>query len=115
MENMELMMPKTIKEQQVIGTYFKSLDYLITLHQYKIKKTKALKSAYLSEMFPAEGECRPKRRLAGFIKDWELRKAADIAEYSKGNGYSKSDLTEVGVPIILYGSLYTKYQFLLMK
>ena len=42
---------------------------------------------------------------------WEQRKAVDIADYSKGNGYSKSDLTENGTPIILYGRLYTKYQF----
>ena len=34
-----------------------------------------------------------------------------MAEYSKGNGYSKGDLTDVGTPIILYGRLYTKYQF----
>ena len=42
---------------------------------------------------------------------WEQRKAVDLAEYSKGNGYSKGDLTDVGTPIILYGRLYTKYQF----
>ncbi len=54
---------------------------------------------------------KPKRRFAGFTDDWEERKAANIAEYSKGNGYSKSDLTEVGTPIILYGRLYTNYQF----
>jgi len=42
---------------------------------------------------------------------WEQRKAVDIAEYSKGNGYSKGDLIEIGTPIILYGRLYTKYQF----
>ena len=42
---------------------------------------------------------------------WEQRKAVDIADYSKGNGYSKSDLKEAGIPIILYGRLYTKYQF----
>lgn len=33
MSNMELMMPKTIKEQQVIGNYFRKIDNLITLHQ----------------------------------------------------------------------------------
>ena len=54
---------------------------------------------------------KPKRRFTGFTDDWEERKAANIAEYSKGNGYSKSDLTEVGTPIILYGRLYTNYQF----
>ena len=42
---------------------------------------------------------------------WEQRKAIDIANYSKGNGYSKGDLTDAGTPIILYGRLYTKYQF----
>ena len=46
-----------------------------------------------------------------FCIDWEQRKAVDIADYSKGNGYSKSDLVEIGTPIILYGRLYTKYQF----
>lgn len=37
MANMELMMPKTIQEQQVIGNYFRKLDKLITLHQRKVK------------------------------------------------------------------------------
>jgi type I restriction enzyme S subunit len=54
---------------------------------------------------------KPKIRFKGFTEEWEQRKAVDIAEYSKGNGYSKSDLTEIGTPIILYGRLYTKYQF----
>ena len=56
---------------------------------------------------------KPKIRFKEFTEDWEQRKAADIAEYSKGNGYSKSDLTEIGTPIILYGRLYTKYQFVI--
>ena len=34
----------------------------------------------------------------------------DVAEFSKGSGYSKGDLIEVGTPIILYGRLYTKYE-----
>ncbi|WMM91320.1 restriction endonuclease subunit S, partial [Heyndrickxia coagulans] len=50
------------------------LDNLITLHQRKLEKMKALKSAYLSEMFPAEGERVPKRRFAGFTQAWEQRK-----------------------------------------
>ena len=53
----------------------------------------------------------PAIRFKGFSDAWEQRKAIDIADYSKGNGYSKGDLTEVGTPIILYGRLYTKYQF----
>jgi type I restriction enzyme S subunit len=54
---------------------------------------------------------KPKIRFNGFTEDWEQRKVLEFAEYSKGNGYSKGDLTESGTPIILYGRLYKKYQF----
>lgn len=54
---------------------------------------------------------KPQIRFKGFTDDWEQRKAIDVADYSKGNGYSKGDLTDAGTPIILYGRLYTKYQF----
>ena len=69
-----------IEEQSKIGSFFAKLDNLITLHQRKLEKTKALKSAYLSEMFPAEGERVPKRRFAGFTQPWEQRKLGDMVE-----------------------------------
>ena len=59
----------------------------------------------------ADGMNKPAIRFAGFTDAWEQRKAIDIADYSKGNGYSKGDLADAGTPIILYGRLYTKYQF----
>ena len=34
----------------------------------------------------------------------------EMATFSKGIGYSKSDLQDSGKPIILYGRLYTKYE-----
>ena len=54
----------------------------------------------------------PKRRFKEFLNagDWEQRKLGDIATFSKGNGYSKSDLASSGAPIILYGRLYTNYE-----
>ena len=40
------------KEEQIkIAEYFRNLDNLITLHQRKLDKLKALKQAYLNEMF----------------------------------------------------------------
>ena len=41
---------------------------------------------------------------------WEERKLKTLASFSKGKGYTKNDLLEDGHKIILYGSLYTKYQ-----
>ena len=52
----------------------------------------------------------PRIRFEGFSGDWDQRKVADIASFSKGSGYSKSDITDKGTPLILYGRLYTKYQ-----
>ena len=53
---------------------------------------------------------KPKIRFKGFDDAWEQRKLDDVAEFSKGSGYSKGDLSESGTPIILYGRLYTKYE-----
>ena len=46
-----------------------------------------------------------------FTNSWEQRKVSEVATFSKGNGYSKADLVDDGTPIILYGRLYTKYEF----
>ena len=52
----------------------------------------------------------PNIRFKGFAEDWEQRKLGDMVTFSKGTGYSKSDLQGEGTPIILYGRLYTKYE-----
>ena len=39
----------------------------------------------------------------------------NVAEFSKGNGYSKGDLCATGTPIILYGRLYTKYETIIKE
>ena len=74
------------EEQKKIGAFFKQLDDAIALHQRKLDKTKSLKSAYLLEMFPAEGERKPKRRFAGFTDDWEQRKLMETnTSFTDGN------------------------------
>lgn len=104
-----------IEEQQKIGEYFNSLDNLITLHQRELDKWKEIKKSMLQKMFPKKGEKVPELRFPGFTGDWEQRKCKDIAEFSKGNGYSKSDLKAEGTPIILYGRMYTKYEFFISE
>lgn len=53
----------------------------------------------------------PKLRFPEFTDDWEQRKLRELGSFSKGKGYSKSDLRESGCPIVLYGRLYTDYCF----
>ena len=52
----------------------------------------------------------PRMRFPGFTDAWEQRRLGELAEFSKGSGYTKNDLTESGSPIVLYGRLYTKYE-----
>lgn len=110
----EFMLPY-IEEQTKIGEFFSQIDNLITLHQRKCDETKELKKFMLQKMFPKNGEKKPEIRFEGFTDDWEQRKLGELASFSKGSGYSKSDLTDAGTPIILYGRLYTKYETVISK
>ena len=85
---MELDAPRpVIKEQCAIGAFFSDLDSLITLHQRKCQY----------------------RSLCGYLS-WEQRKLGELCTISKGHGYSKADIRDVGTPLILYGRLYTQYE-----
>lgn len=74
----EILLPQDIEEQNKIGSYFMSLDHLITLHQRKCEQTKTLKKYMLQKMFPQDGEKVPQIRFEGFTEDWEQRKFADF-------------------------------------
>ena len=82
-------MVPSVKEQEKIAEYFKSLDNLITLHQRKCEQTKELKKFMLQKMFPKKGEKNPEIRFPGFTDDWEQRKLGEIAEFNP-----KSDLPD---------------------
>ena len=60
-----------------------------------------------------KGTLVPLLRFRGFTDAWVQRKLGEVAEFSKGNGYSKGDLIDKGNPIILYGRLYTNYETLI--
>ena len=51
MANMTISIPATMGEQRQIGTYFRNLDHLITLHQRKLEKLKIIKKSFLEKMF----------------------------------------------------------------
>ena len=93
MSKMPLLLP-SFDEQLKIGNFFKQLDSLIALHQRKLDKLKRVKSAYLTEMFPAEGEREPKRRFPGFTVAWEQRKLGEVVEITMGQSPSSKNYTE---------------------
>ncbi|EAG1790237.1 restriction endonuclease subunit S, partial [Listeria monocytogenes] len=96
-------------EQTKIGTFFKQLDHTIALHQRKLEKIKALKTAYLSEMFPAEGETKPKRRFAGFTDAWEEINLGDIIDYEQPTKYIVKSISygdNFGIPVLTAGKSF---------
>ena len=111
----EMLIPTNVNEQCLIGKFFENFDNLITLHQRKLENLKLKKKALLQKLFPKNGEQFPELRFPGFTDAWEQRKLGEIATFSKGNGYSKSDLVSDGRPIILYGRLYTNYETTIKK
>ena len=79
-------------EQTAIGSMFKQLDHLITLHQRKYDKLCAVKKSMLDKMFPKPGEIEPEIRFAGFTDPWEQRKLGEISEsYSGGTPSAGKD------------------------
>ena len=86
------------EEQIKIGSYFHSIDNLITLHQRKCEQTKKLKKYMLQKMFPQNGAKVPEIRFDGFTYDWEQRKLSDVLDIvTKRNGekYGKEEVLSV--------------------
>ena len=74
----DILLPKSVDEQELIGEYFKLLDKLITLHQRKLDRLKNIKKSMLDKMFPKNGEVVPEIRFKGFTDAWEQRKLSEV-------------------------------------
>ena len=86
-------------EQTAIGSMFKQLDHLITLHQRKYDKLCVLKKSMLDKMFPKGGSLYPEIRFAGFTDPWEQRKLEDYVVVSTAKNvdgrFNKEDVLSV--------------------
>lgn len=77
LNNLDILTP-VVKEQNMIGSFFKQLEEIIVLHQRKLDLLKQLKQAYLQKLFPKKGEDRPEIRYTKFKENWKQRKFDDI-------------------------------------
>ncbi|WP_409025804.1 restriction endonuclease subunit S [Gallibacterium anatis] len=83
MEKRVLSFP-TLPEQQKIGTLFRRLDRLITLHKRKWDDVILLKRALLQKMFPKNGSDFPEIRFPEFTDAWEKCKLENFVEITTG-------------------------------
>ena len=85
-----------LPEQRAIGSYFKEIDNLITLHQRKHEKLLTFKKSMLEKMFPKDGALEPEIRFEGFVGPWEQRKLGDFTNIKTGSS-DVQDSVENGI------------------
>ena len=99
-------------EQQKIAECLSTLDELIEAESRKLNALKDHKKGLMQQLFPREGETRPRLRFPEFrdTSPWRPSMLGKEASILKGKGISKSDIDPDGTqPCIRYGELYTVY------
>lgn len=104
-------------EQTHLGLFFRRLDNQIAESRAVLEKSRQLKKAMLTKMFPANGEKIPKIRFKGFEGEWECRKLGAEVEIVGGgtpdttnSTYWNGDIdwyspTEIGETAYVNGSV----------
>ena len=98
----------TKEEQQQIGSYFRNLDNLITLHQRKCDSLQKMKKSMLQKMFPKNGESVPEIRFKGFTDAWEQRKLGEMGTtYTGLSGKTKEDFGHGNANFVTYMNVFS--------
>ncbi|MFA7320315.1 MAG: restriction endonuclease subunit S, partial [Dokdonella sp.] len=88
LENLPIFLPSHT-EQQKIADCLMSLDEVIAAQGRKVEALKAHKRGLMQQLFPREGETRPRLRFPEFrdAPEWTLGKASDIVNVLQGYGF----------------------------
>ena len=89
-------------EQERIGSFFRNLDTLITLHQRKYEKLVNIKKSMLDKMFPKNGASVPEIRFKGFTDLWEQRKLGELVEIGDIDHRMPETVAD-GIPYLMTG------------
>ena len=96
------------EEQTKIGTFFKSLDDTISLHQQELEALKQTKQGFLQKMFPKNEDAVPEIRLKGFTDEWTLCELKNVATFINGRAYKQNELLDSGkYKVLRVGNFYT--------
>lgn len=81
--------PNDVDEQQKIADCLTSLDEVIAAQGRKVEALKAHKRGLMQQLFPREGETRPRLRFPEFrdAPGWTRGKASDIVDVLQGYGF----------------------------
>lgn len=94
-----------LPEQRAIAEVLSDVDALIAALERLIAKKRAIKRGAMQQLLTG------KTRLPGFKEDWEIKKLEEIGTIKKGRHISKRQLSTQGKPCVLYGEIYTRYDY----
>lgn len=92
-----------LPEQRAIAEVLSDVDALIAALDRLIAKKRAIKQGAMQQLLTG------KTRLPGFSGPWEVKQLGEIGSLKKGRHISKSQLSTQGIPCVLYGEIYTRY------
>lgn len=97
----------TLPEQQKIASCLSSLDEYISLTKKKLDLLKLHKKGLLQNLFPKNGETKPKFRFPGFEGEWKVVKLGEVGDTFTGlSGKNKDDFGHGNAEYITYLNVF---------
>lgn len=97
----------SLPEQRKIADLLSAVDDVITAQEVEVATWEKRKKGVMQKLFSQE--VRFKADDGSNFPDWEEKTLGNMGAFLKGAPLSKSDITDEGTPLILYGELYTTY------
>ena len=91
------------QERRAVIQTLSDVDSLVNALNALIAKKQAIKQVTMHQLLTGE------IRLPGFCEKWDQKQLGELGEFSKGRGVKRDDISDDGLPCILYGELYTRY------
>lgn len=92
----------SLTEQQKIADCLTSLDEVIAAQGLKVEALKAHKRGLMQELFPREGETRPRLRFPEFrdAPEWKSKRLEEVAPLQRGFDLPSAQLETGEVPVV---------------
>ncbi len=110
LENVSLAIPLLETEQKKIADCLSSLDELIAAQARKAEALKTHKNGLMQQLFPREGETKPRLRFPEFrnTEGWAKMTLGQAATFYNGRAYKQEELLESGkYPVLRVGNFFT--------
>lgn len=102
LEKFEIAYAEDSFEQQKIADCLASLDEVIAAQGRKVEALKAHKRGLMQQLFPREGETRPRLRFREFCDapEWAAKRLEDVAPLQRGFDLTSAQIEAGDVPVV---------------